>query len=92
MITGVRDKVQGLKPVITKHHRVFTASTLRRRKVSSSSLKREIRNADIVVVCIDAIHHRISQLANHHAKRYEKPLAIANVTSNTGLNGQLAGH
>lgn len=86
VITGVRDKVQGLKSVITKHHGVFHGlDASAEEKVSSSTLKREIRNADIVVVCIDAIHHRISQLANHHAKRYEKPLAIANVTSNTGV-------
>lgn len=86
VITGVRDKVQGLKPVITKRHGVFHGlDASAEEKVSSSTLKREIRNADIVVVCIDAIHHRISQLANHHAKRYEKPLAIANVTSNTGV-------
>lgn len=86
IITGIRDKVQGLKPVITKHHGVFHGlDASAEEKVSSSTLKREIRNTDIVVVCIDAIHHRISQLANHHAKRYEKPLAIANVTSNTSV-------
>lgn len=86
VITGVRDKVQGLKPVITKHHGVFHGlDASAEEKVSSSTLKREIRNADFVIVCIDAIHHRISQLANHHAKRYEKPLAIANVTSNTAV-------
>ena len=86
VITGVRDKVQGLKPVITKHHGVFHGlDASAEEKVSSSTLKREIRNTDIVVVCIDAIHHRISQLANHHAKRYDKPLAIANVSSNTGV-------
>ena len=86
VITGIRDKVQGLKPVITKHHGVFhSLDASAEEKVSSSTLKREIRNADFVIVCIDAIHHRISQLANHHAKRYEKPLAIANVTSNTAV-------
>lgn len=86
VITGIRDKVQGLKPVITKHHGVFHGlDASAEEKVSSSTLKREIRNADFVVVCIDAIHHRISQLANHHAKRYDKPLAIANVTSNTAV-------
>lgn len=86
VITGVRDKVQGLKPVITKHHGVFHGlDASAEEKVSSSTLKREIRNADFVIVCIDAIHHRISQLANHHAKRYDKPLAIANVTSNTAV-------
>lgn len=86
VITGIRDKVQGLKPVVTKHHGVFHGlDASAEEKVSSSTLKREIRNADFVVVCIDAIHHRISQLANHHAKRYEKPLAIANVTSNTAV-------
>ena len=86
VITGVRDKVQDLKPVITKHHGVFHGlDASAEEKVSSSTLKREIRNADFVIVCIDAIHHRISQLANHHAKRYDKPLAIANVTSNTAV-------
>ena len=86
VITGIRDKVQGLKPVVTKHHGVFHGlDASAEEKVSSSTLKREIRNADFVVVCIDAIHHRISQLANHHAKRYEKPLAIANVTSNMAV-------
>ncbi len=86
VITGVRNKVQGLKPVITKHHGVFHGlDASAEEKVSSSTLKREIRNADFVIVCIDAIHHRISQLANHHAKRYDKPLAIANVTSNTAV-------
>lgn len=86
VITGIRDKVQGLKPVVTKHHGVFhSLDASAEEKVSSSTLKREIRNADFVIVCIDAIHHRISQLANHHAKRYEKPLAIANVTSNTAV-------
>ena len=86
VITGVRDKVQGLKPVIAKHHGVFHGlDASAEENVSSSKLKREIRDADFVIVCIDAIHHRISQLANHHAKRYEKPLAIANVTSNTAV-------
>lgn len=86
VITGIRDKVQGLKPVVTKHHGVFHGlDASAEEKVSSSTLKREIRNADFVIVCIDAIHHRISQLANHHAKRYDKPLAIANVTSNTAV-------
>lgn len=86
VITGIRDKVQGLKPVITKHHGVFHGlDASAEEKVSSSTLKREIRNADFVVVCIDAIHHRISQLANHHAKRYEKQLVIANVTSNMAV-------
>ncbi len=59
-------------------------------KVSSSKMKREIRDADFVVVCIDKIHHRISQLANHHAKRYEKPLAIANTTTNTAVERAIA--
>ncbi len=86
VITGVRDKVQGLKPVISKHHGVFHGlDASAEEKVSSSKIKREIRDADFVIVCIDAIHHRISQLANHHAKRYDKPLAIANVTSNTAV-------
>jgi hypothetical protein len=86
VITGVRDKVQGLKQVIAKHHGVFHGlDASAEENVSSSKLKREIRDADFVIVCIDAIHHRISQLANHHAKRYEKPLAIANVTSNTAV-------
>ena len=91
VITGVRDKVQGLKPVIAKHHGVFHGlDASAEEKVSSSKIKREIRDADFVIVCIDAIHHRISQLANHHAKRYEKPLAIANVTSNTMVERAVA--
>ena len=86
VITGIRSKVKGLKPVIDKHHGLFRGlDASAEEKVSSSKLKREIRDADFVIVCIDAIHHRISQLANHHAKRYEKPLAIANVTSNTAV-------
>lgn len=91
VITGIRDKVQGLKPVIAKHHGVFHGlDASAEEKVSSSKLKREIRDADFVIVCIDAIHHRISQLANHHAKRYDKPLAIANVTSNTAVERAVA--
>ena len=91
VITGVRDKVKGLKPVIDKHHGIFHGlDASAEEKVSSSKLKREIRDADFVIVCIDAIHHRISQLANHHAKRYEKPLAIANVTSNMGVERAVA--
>ena len=91
VITGVRDKVQGLKPVIAKHRGVFHGlDASAEEKVSSSKIKREIRDADFVIVCIDAIHHRISQLANHHAKRYEKPLAIANVTSNTAVERAVA--
>lgn len=91
VITGVRSKVQGLKPVITKHHGIFHGlDASAEEKVSSSKLKREIRDADFVIVCIDAIHHRISQLANHHAKRYDKPLAIANVTSNTAVERAVA--
>ncbi|MGN1280226.1 MAG: DUF2325 domain-containing protein [Limosilactobacillus sp.] len=91
VITGVRDKVQGLKPVIAKHHGVFHGlDASAEEKVSSSKIKREIRDADFVIVCIDAIHHRISQLANHHAKRYDKPLAIANVTSNTAVERAVA--
>lgn len=91
VITGIRDKVQGLKPVITKHHGIFHGlDASAEEKVSSSKIKREIRDADFVIVCIDAIHHRISQLANHHAKRYDKPLAIANVTSNTAVERAVA--
>lgn len=91
VITGIRSKVKGLKPVIDKHHGLFRGlDASAEEKVSSSKLKREIRDADFVIVCIDAIHHRISQLANHHAKRYEKPLAIANVTSNTAVERALA--
>ena len=77
--------------VIDKHHGLFRGlDASAEEKVSSSKLKREIRDADFVIVCIDAIHHRISQLANHHAKRYEKPLAIANVTSNTAVERAIA--
>ena len=91
VITGIRSKVKGLKPVIDKHHGLFRGlDASAEEKVSSSKLKREIRDADFVIVCIDAIHHRISQLANHHAKRYEKPLAIANVTSNTAVERAIA--
>ena len=91
VITGIRSKVKGLKPVIDKHHVLFRGlDASAEEKVSSSKLKREIRDADFVIVCIDAIHHRISQLANHHAKRYEKPLAIANVTSNTAVERAIA--
>ncbi|MBB1079333.1 DUF2325 domain-containing protein [Limosilactobacillus sp. STM2_1] len=91
VITGIRNKVKGLKPVIDKHHGLFRGlDASAEEKVSSSKLKREIRDTDFVVVCIDAIHHRISQLANHHAKRYEKPLAIANVTSNTAVERAIA--
>ena len=91
VITGIRSKVKGLKPVIDKHHGLFRGlDASAEEKVSSSKLKREIRDADFVIVCIDAIHHRISQLANHHAKRYEKPLAIANVTSNTAVERTIA--
>ena len=91
VITGISSKVKGLKPVIDKHHGLFRGlDASAEEKVSSSKLKREIRDADFVIVCIDAIHHRISQLANHHAKRYEKPLAIANVTSNTAVERAIA--
>lgn len=91
VITGIRSKVKGLKPVVDKHHGLFRGlDASAEEKVSSSKLKREIRDADFVIVCIDAIHHRISQLANHHAKRYEKPLAIANVTSNTAVERAMA--
>ncbi|MGK4239770.1 DUF2325 domain-containing protein [Limosilactobacillus reuteri] len=91
VITGIRSKVKGLKPVIDKHHGLFRGlDASAEEKVSSNKLKREIRDADFVIVCIDAIHHRISQLANHHAKRYEKPLAIANVTSNTAVERAIA--
>lgn len=91
VITGIRSKVKGLKPVIDKHHGLFRGlDASAEEKVSSSKLKREIRDADFVIVCIDAIHHRISQLANHHAKRYKKPLAIANVTSNTAVERAIA--
>ena len=91
VITGIRSKVKGLKPVVDKHHGLFRGlDASAEEKVSSNKLKREIRDADFVIVCIDAIHHRISQLANHHAKRYEKPLAIANVTSNTAVERAIA--
>lgn len=91
VITGIRSKVKGLKPVVDKHHGLFRGlDASAEEKVSSSKLKREIRDADFVIVCIDAIYHRISQLANHHAKRYEKPLAIANVTSNTAVERAIA--
>ncbi len=77
--------------MIAKHHGVFHGlDASAEENVSSSKIKRAIRDADFVIVCIDAIHHRISQLANHHAKRYEKPLAIANVTSNTAVERAVA--
>ena len=91
VITGDRERSQELKTVIDKHHGVYHAlDASMEDKVSSSKMKREIREADFVVVCIDKIHHRISQLANHHAKRYDKPLAIANTTTNTAVERAVA--
>lgn len=86
VVTGMRSKVQDLKPVIAKHHGVFYGlDASMEEKVSSSKLKKAVKDADLVVVCIDKIHHRISQLTTHHAKRYERPFAIANTTSNTAV-------
>lgn len=86
VVTGMRSKVQELKPVIAKHHGVFYGlDASMEEKVSSSKLKKAVKDADLVVVCIDKIHHRISQLTTHHAKRYERPFAIANTTSNTAV-------
>ena len=91
LITGDRERSQELKAVVDKHHGIYHAlDASMEDKVSSSKMKREIRDADFVVVCIDKIHHRISQLANHHAKRYEKPLAIANTTTNTAVERAIA--
>lgn len=91
VITGDRERSQELKTVIDKHHGVYHAlDASMEDKVSSSKMKREIREAEFVVVCIDKIHHRISQLANHHAKRYDKPLAIANTTTNTAVERAVA--
>lgn len=91
VITGDRERSQELKAVIDKHHGIYHAlDASMEDKVSSSKMKREIRDADFVVVCIDKIHHRISQLANHHAKRYDKPLAIANTTTNTNVERAIA--
>lgn len=86
VVTGVRDKVQDLKPVITKHHGVFYGlDASMEEKVSSSKIKKAVKEADLVIICIDKIHHRISQLTTHHAKRYDRPFAIANTTSNTAV-------
>lgn len=91
LITGDRERSQELKAVVDKHHGIYHAlDASMEDKVSSSKMKREIREADFVIVCIDKIHHRISQLANHHAKRYEKPLAIANTTTNTAVERAIA--
>lgn len=84
VISGDKDQIKELKAVVDKHHGLYHGlDASMEDNVSSSKMKRAIREADFVVVCIDRIHHRISQLANHHAKRYEKPLAIANTSSNT---------
>lgn len=91
VITGDRERSQELKAVVDKHHGIYhSLDASMEDKVSSSKMKREIRDADFVVVCIDKIHHRISQLANHHAKRYDKPLAIANTTTNTAVERAIA--
>lgn len=91
LITGDRERSQELKAVVDKHHGIYHAlDASMENNVSSSKMKREIREADFVVVCIDKIHHRISQLANHHAKRYEKPLVIANTTTNTAVERAIA--
>ena len=45
VITGIRSKVKGLKPVIDKHHGLFRGlDASAEEKVSSSKLKREIRD------------------------------------------------
>ena len=73
-----------MKNVVDQHHGVYHGlDASMEDNVSSSKIKRAIRDANFVIVCIDKIHHRISQLANHHAKRYDKPLAIANTSANT---------
>ena len=43
------------------------------------------KDADLIIICIDRIHHRISQLTTHHAKRNDRPFAIAATTSNTAV-------
>lgn len=84
VITGDKEQAKELKAVVDKHHGLYHGlDASMEDNVSSSKMKRAIREADFVIVCIDQIHHRISQLANHHAKRYEKPFAIANTSSNT---------
>lgn len=84
VITGDKKQVKELKSVVDQHHGVYHGlDASMEDNVSSSKIKRAIRDADFVIVCIDQIHHRISQLANHHAKRYDKPLAIANTSANT---------
>ena len=51
VITGIRSKVKGLKPVVDKHHGLFRGlDASAEEKVSSSKLKREIRDADFVIV------------------------------------------
>lgn len=91
VISGNREHSNDLKGVIDKHHGIFHfLDASMEDKVSSSKMKRAIREADFVVVGIDKIHHRISQLANHHAKRYEKPLAIANTTTNVAVERAIA--
>lgn len=84
VITGDKKQVKELKNVVDQHHGVYHGlDASMEDNVSSSKIKRAIRDANFVIVCIDKIHHRISQLANHHAKRYDKPLAIANTSANT---------
>ena len=86
MVTGARDRVQDLKAVVAKHHGVFySLDASMEENVSSSKIKRAVKDADLIVVCIDRIHHRISQLTTHHAKRNDRPFAIASTTSNTAV-------
>lgn len=86
VVTGARDRVQDLKAVVAKHHGVFySLDASMEENVSSSKIKRAVKDADLIVVCIDRIHHRISQLTTHHAKRNDRPFAIAATTSNTAV-------
>ncbi|WP_270642690.1 DUF2325 domain-containing protein [Limosilactobacillus mucosae] len=86
VVTGARDRVQDLKAVVAKHHGVFySLDASMEENVSSSKIKRAVKDADLIVVCIDRIHHRISQLTTHHAKRNDRPFAIATTTSNTAV-------
>lgn len=86
IITGVKTHEQDLKEVVSKHGGVYYSfDASMEANVSSSKLKKAIKEAQMVIICTDRIHHRVSQAAIHQAKRHDLPYAMATTTSNAAV-------
>lgn len=86
VITGIKTHEQDLKEVVGKHNGVYYSfDASMEANVSNSKLKKAVKDASMVIICTDRIHHRVSQAAIHQAKRHDIPYAMATTTSNAAV-------